>query len=306
MQPPRCFCRARCDEDRLRFLDYHGLHLMTRVIAAQYTHRHNEYVRALCALLRKAGFHASIESHPFREKSDLGSQSAEWDDEGAGAEVARRDLSMRLDLVVEGMPVDLLRRVDPSLVAGLPAGTTMARVLIDATFTHPGPFLSSINRGDGAALLRNPDAIGDAEVAHKRSKYLAASNAAGYVLLPYHCNVYGRLHPIASKFLDAVVGLVVLKDRAGGSSRTSDLIDKTTNFKRALLRGISIHMRRATVLGLWHAVRVAKPRFRRATLASLPAGHARLLQDHFERSSVAETPLNTCSFRYETLNPPAV
>ena len=144
---------------------------MTRVIAAQYTHRHNEYVRALCALLRKAGFHASIESHPFREKSDLGSQSAEWDDEGAGAEVARRDLSMRLDLVVEGMPVDLLRRVDPSLVAGLPAGTTMARVLIDATFTHPGPFLSSINRGDGAALLRNPDAIGDAEVAHKRSKY---------------------------------------------------------------------------------------------------------------------------------------
>jgi hypothetical protein len=268
-QPPRCFCRARCDESRPRHLDFFGLHLMTRVVAAEYTVRHNEYVRALCALLRKAGLHASIETHPFRVIPDREDLLAEWGDEGAGTDVARVDRSKRLDLVVEQAPVDLLRKVDPALVSHLPAGQSSARVLIDTTFTHPGPFLSSSNRAVSAEALRNPDLIGDTEVARKRNKYLAASNRHGFVLLPYHCNVYGRLHPIASRFLDAVVDLVVLKTRALGSAGAHSMVDSTTSYKRALFRGLSIHMRRATVLGWQRSVRVANPRFRASTLASL-------------------------------------
>lgn len=291
-QLPRCFCRARCDESRPRYLDYYGLHLMTRVVAAEYTTRHNEYVRALCALLRKAGLHASIEKHPFRVIPDREDHLAEWGEEGAGSEAARVDRSKRLDLVVEHVPTDMLRRVDPALVSHLPAGQSSARVLIDTTFTHPGPFLSANSRAVNAEALCNPDMLGDAEVANKRTKYLAASNRHGFVLLPYHCNVYGRLHPIASRFLDAVVELVVLKTRALGSPGASGMVDSTTSYKRALFRGLSIHMRRATVLGWERSVKAANPRFRAGTLSSLLHNASALPADDVAGSSAVMGPLN--------------
>jgi hypothetical protein len=286
--PPRCFCRARCDENRVRFLDAHGLHLMTRVIAAGYTHRHNEYVHALAALLRRAGFQVSIEKHPFRAPTDLADQLSE---EGDGHAAARADLSKRLDLVVEAVPVTLLRRVDPSLVAHLGADVSTVRTLIDATFTHPGPYLESLKNTD-SATLRDAEAMGDSEVRVKRDKYQAASIAAGYVLLPYHCNVYGRLHPVASKFLDAVVDLVVLKSQATGLPGNS-LVDRTTSFKRALLRGVSLHMRYATVHGWMSATRVARPRFRLGTLAALPPARWGLVADHVSRTADSDIPLQT-------------
>ncbi len=272
LAPPRCFCHAPCDENRARFLDYYGLHLMSRVVAAQYTKRHNEYVGALTALLRKAGFTASTEKSPFRVNTDLGDLPEDQDAEGAGTRWAAVDRSMRLDVVVEAMPVDMLRRVDPELVSHLPKSVTTAKVLIDATFTHPGPFLQHVLARDAATVLADADAMGHAEVRGKRDKYLAASIAAGYVLLPYHCNVYGRLHPTASRFLDAVVDMVVTRQLATDPAKVSPLADSTTSFKRALLRGVSIHMQRATIAGLLSAVRVVRPRFRDATVASLPFG----------------------------------
>ena len=204
------------------------------------------------------------------------------------------------------MPVDILKGVDPSLVSHIAPGTITVRVLVDATFTHPGPFLATHNRREVEAALRDVDVIGDAAVKAKREKYLAAANAAGFVLLPYHCSVYGRLHPIASKFLDAIVRLVVLKQRSGAGIGVSNLVDDTTSFKRALLRGLSIHMRRATVNGLWHAVCAASPRPVRAAPTSGPPGLVGVDVGGLFESSNDVTSLDARSLRLEMSETPLV
>ncbi len=267
---PRCFCRRPCDETQRhrRLIDAYGLHLGSRVTAMQYTHRHNDYVKALAALINRAGFHASIEKHPFRDPSDLGDLE---DDEAehAPSRSGKVDLSARLDIVVRGFPVDVLRSIDRNLVEHLPPGMGSTSLLVDCTFTHPGPFL--VEATELRNKLQDPQAIGDLAAEKKRKRYLAKTVAHRHALLPFHCNAFGRLHSLATKFVDMLARRVALKKKLEASSDPSAPArdHDTADIKRDELRKLAVCARRSAVRGLTDSVISVRPRFRPETLDEL-------------------------------------
>ncbi len=63
-------CRRRGQDGMPKRLDCMGMHLGTRVADGGYTPRHHTFNEAFTALVRAAGYSASIEKNPFKENKD--------------------------------------------------------------------------------------------------------------------------------------------------------------------------------------------------------------------------------------------
>jgi hypothetical protein len=291
-------CRRRGQDGTPKRLDCMGMHLGTRVADGGYTPRHHTFNEAFTALVRAAGYSASIEKNPFKENKDRvarppvrgraevpadgevteGESSDSDDDLGAEADGAdeTRDVSKdapaapgdgtyvpksRLDTIIRAVPLVELREVLPAdMLAHLdPDRDAYVDVLVDYTFTHPGAFLSSGIRATRVNDdLRNPDAAGDLAVKRKNDKYLAKAVAHRQVLLPFHISAYGRIHPLASSFMQYICSKVAVRKLHSPQPWTfpqSDPATRVTLLTRSYLRNLSTCVQRSFALGLIQAAR---------------------------------------------------
>jgi hypothetical protein len=166
----------------------------------------------------------------------------------------------RLDTLVYDMALSDLKSFLPAeRLAHLdPRTDPFPTMLIDYTITHPGAQIYKIKRAD----LHRPEVVGDLEVAKKDKKYRAQADAQKYVLLPFHINAYGRVHPLAWSFLNFIATRASAKALVSARSETfgDDNPDRRLLFrKRAFLRKVSITVQRHFALGTLHAAKTVVP-----------------------------------------------
>jgi hypothetical protein len=173
------------------------------------------------------------------------------------------DRSHRLDTLIHNVELADLKKFLPDDMLSHLNPTTIHRVtvLIDYTFTHPGAHLhDTANRH---AQMSDPELMGNCAVAGKNKKYLARASKEGYVLIPFHVNVFGRIHPLAHKLLEFVCNRATAKAQETPKSSVLDGMGpdaRRTLHKRSLLRTLSISVQRALTLGMLHAAqRIVRP-----------------------------------------------
>lgn len=293
---PECQCHHCIKAGGPSPLDIHGLHLGAQVTHGGYTPRHHMFNEAFTSLVRSAGYSASIEKNPFKDTKDRvasmtvrGEGELDYeDDDGAGdvpvdptgagtstdatapldgthprAEEESYVPKSRLDTLIYNVSMAELKTFLPHerLAHIDPHRHPYVTVLIDYTFTHPGAYLGKMRRGTGDLA---PDAMGDAAVRGKDDKYLARAKQAGQVLIPFHINVYGRIHPLAYKLMNFICEKLSIK--ALGTPNPSafpqaDPAARVTAYKRNLMRSLSVCVQRSLALGLLQAAqRVMRPR----------------------------------------------
>jgi hypothetical protein len=184
-----------------------------------------------------------------------------------GATAANAVRSPALQELIEGFRLDSVVRRIPfaSLMSmGLPPHLTdhlnerdhpFVTVIVDFTLTHPGASgsLAATARADSA--FNEPDTVGNLAVQGKCDKYLAAAKEHDYVLLPFHVSPFGRVHPIAQKFLDFLCARATARALTTPLSSSLPLDPEMRGLilKRTQMRALSTSVQRSLALGLLQA-----------------------------------------------------
>ena len=275
---PLCYCGQKCGHagQPPRHLDLFGLHTSVKAHVGEGTARHHIYNKVASGIARKAGLTASLEKQLIKVSDAASCSTADliptavvthdMDTVRSVGGAANSSTSKkaedgyRLDAYYRGLSIADARTIFPKeMLSSVPQDASTVEVLVDFTFSHPGAYLGRLLTNES---LSDPEAMGDIAFNGKCKKYKEACAGKHIVFLPYHVNAYGRLHPIAQKFIMCICRLAAVRTVACSSSQVRDSPDFASHvsaLQRSYLRSLSVCVQRSHANGLLHSASAASP-----------------------------------------------